>query len=237
MGHGFPRISHISGLTLARVIGLTISTLRFPILGRLLTSLRYFHPGINYYTNGAGHQYHSFTGEVERRFAQGLSAPRIVDVGTRYRRPERGESLRSENANVLSIKGHCPDAPAQFQLDLPVAVRKGQTISDQRRPWIESSPGGGWEISGVYSYYSGQKSLTPLGACGPTGTANSQPAAPLPMSFSGRRHGRNSRLQNTCVVDPVAILAPVSNDVMRYPNSINRDVERTTVVSTVTSSS
>jgi hypothetical protein len=113
------------------------------------------YPGISYLTNGAGHQYHSFTAEAERRFAKGLAYQLswvwARDIGDL----ERGQS--PENAfNRAREKGVWLDIPTHrltgnFLWELPF----GKTGSRLRRGVL-----GGWELNAVYSFYSGQF-LTP----------------------------------------------------------------------------
>lgn len=130
------------------------------------------YPNITYFTNGAGHQYHSFTTEVERRMARGLQFQSswvwARDIGDL----ERGQSLENpfDRRRERSV---WPDIPThRFTTNLIYQLPFGKG-----RPWLSNSGrlvnaiAGGWEISGIYSYYSGQF-LTPLwSGADPTGTA------------------------------------------------------------------
>jgi hypothetical protein len=78
------------------------------------------YPGITYITNGAGHQFHSFTAEVERRMARGCSSKArgcgratsaIWSAGSRWRIPSTARRERSVWPDV-------PDTPLHDELDL-----------------------------------------------------------------------------------------------------------------------
>jgi hypothetical protein len=129
------------------------------------------YPAINYLTNGAGHQYHSLSVEVERRFVKGLSYQAswvwARDIGDL----DRGES--PENAyNRERERG--------VWLDIPTHRLTGNLVYElpfgRNKQWLKSGRAvnavfGGWEISGIYSYHSGQF-MTPLWTGpDPTGTA------------------------------------------------------------------
>lgn len=130
------------------------------------------YPVINYFTNGAGHQFHSFTAEVERRMARGLQFQSswvwARDIGDL----ERGQLLENpfDRERERSVS---PDIP----------THRFTTNGIYQLPWGKGRPFltnanralnaivGGWDISGIYSYYSGQF-LTPLwSGPDPTGTA------------------------------------------------------------------
>lgn len=128
-------------------------------------------PGINYFTNGAGHQFHSFTAEAERRMARGLQFQAswvwARDVGDM----ERGQLLENpfDRQREVSV---APDIPThRFSTNLIYELPFGKG-----RPFMSSSNRGvnaivgGWSTSIIYSYYSGQF-LTPLWTGpDPTGT-------------------------------------------------------------------
>jgi hypothetical protein len=137
------------------------------------------YPGINYFTNGAGHQYHSFTGEVERRFARGLylqgSWTWARDIGdlNRGEVSENPYDRNRERAVALDIPTHRVNVNSIYQL--PFGKGK-QFLGDAGRGL--NLVVGGWEISAVYSYYSGQF-LTPLWTGpDPTGTAFTTSSTP-----------------------------------------------------------
>jgi hypothetical protein len=130
------------------------------------------YPGINYFVNGAGHQFHSLTLEAERRMARGLQAQSswvwARDIGDL----ERGQSLENpfDRQREVSV---APDIPTHrfttnWIYQLPFG--KGRPmLSDAGR--VLNLAVGGWDLSGIYSYYSGQF-LTPFWTGpDPTGTA------------------------------------------------------------------
>ncbi|HYI93951.1 MAG TPA: carboxypeptidase-like regulatory domain-containing protein [Bryobacteraceae bacterium] len=130
------------------------------------------YPAINYFTNGAGHQFHSLTAEAERRMARGLqfqiSWVWARDIGDL----ERGQTLENpfDRQREVSV---APDIPThRFTTNLIYELPFGKG-----RPFLSSANRavnafvGGWDISAIYSYYSGQF-LTPLWTGpDPTGTA------------------------------------------------------------------
>ena len=130
------------------------------------------YPGINYFTNGAGHQYHSFTGEVERRFAQGLylqgSWTWARDIGDLERGgiSENPFDRSRERAVWLDIPTHRTTINWIYQLPFgkgkPFASNVGRGMN---------LVVGGWELSGIYSYYSGQFLTPTWSGPDPTGTA------------------------------------------------------------------
>ena len=142
------------------------------------------YPGISYFTNGAGHQYHGLTTEVERRFAQGLylqgSWVWARDIGDL----NRGESLenpfdRARDRGVwLDIPTHRTNINFIYQLPFG----KGRPLFANMPGWANLIAGG-WEISGVHSYYSGQF-LTPLwSGPDPTGTAFTSSRTPANVTI------------------------------------------------------
>jgi hypothetical protein len=137
------------------------------------------YPSINYFTNGASHQYHGFTAEVERRMARGLQfqsswtwARDIGDV-ERGRNPENPHDRRRDRAVWTDIPTH--RVTTNFMYQLPWG--KGRPFLNQANRAVDFLLGG-WELSGVYSYYSGQF-LTPLWTGpDPTGTFFTSSATP-----------------------------------------------------------
>lgn len=130
------------------------------------------YPNITYITNGAGHQFHSFTAEAERRMVKGLQIQAswvwARDIGDL----ENGENLENpfDRRRDRSVWADIPTHrfTTNFLYQLPWG--KG-------RPFLSGAGRvlnafiGGWDISGIYSYYSGQF-LTPLWTGpDPTGTA------------------------------------------------------------------
>jgi Carboxypeptidase regulatory-like domain len=141
------------------------------------------YPGVNYLTNGAGHQYHSMTAEVERRFVKGFSyqgswvwARDIGDID-RGASPENAYDRERERGVWLDIPTH--RVTGNFIYELPFGRGK---------QWLNSGRAahavfGGWEIAGVYSYHSGQF-MTPLWTGpDPTGTAFTTSRTPATVTI------------------------------------------------------
>ncbi|MBL8220161.1 MAG: hypothetical protein JNL62_13080, partial [Bryobacterales bacterium] len=129
------------------------------------------YPGITYISNGGGHQYHSMTAEVERRFAKGLSFQFSYvlarDIGDleRGESPENAYDRRRERAVWLDIPTH--RATGNFVYQLPFG--RGKKFLNSSR--VVDLIAGGWELSGVYSLYSGQFLTPQWTGPDPAGTA------------------------------------------------------------------
>ncbi len=130
------------------------------------------YPGIIYITNGAGHQFHSLTLEVERKLAKGLQFQSswvwARDIGDL----EKGQTLENPYDRVRE-RSVAPDIPTSrfttnWIYELPFG--KGRTFVGSAHPALNAIIGG-WSVSAIYSYYSGQF-LTPMWTGpDPTGTA------------------------------------------------------------------
>lgn len=115
------------------------------------------YPGISYFTNGAGHQYHGLTTEVERSMAKGLyfqaSWTWARDIGDldRGSSPENPFDRERERSVIADIPTHRMTANWLYQLPFG----RGRTyLSSVNR--LANLAVGGWELSGIYSVYSGQ---------------------------------------------------------------------------------
>ena len=129
------------------------------------------YPSISYYTNGAGHQYNGLTAEANRHFAKGLYYQASWTWARDRYDLERGEvpenpyDRQRERAVAMGIPTHRINMNFVYQLPFG----KGRKFGGG--PRLLDAIVGGWELSGVYSRFSGQF-LTPLWS-GPdtTGTA------------------------------------------------------------------
>jgi hypothetical protein len=129
------------------------------------------YPAINYYTNGAGHQFNGLTAEAERRMSKGLyyqfSWAWARDIGDleRGQESENPFDRRRERAVWLDIPTH--RLTANWIYEFPFG--KGRKFLSSASRGVDLLVGG-WELSGIYSYYSGQF-LTPVwSGPDPTGT-------------------------------------------------------------------
>jgi hypothetical protein len=115
------------------------------------------YPAITYISNGAGHQYHGFQAEVERRFLNGLSYQAswnwARDIGDleRGQSPENPFDRQRERGVWLDIPTH--RITGNFIYELPFG--RGKPFLNVAGP-VANHVFGGWEISAIYSYYSGQ---------------------------------------------------------------------------------
>lgn len=169
------------------------------------------YPAITYITNGAGHQYHSVTLEANRRMARGLyyqvSYTLARDIGD-LERGASGEDAynrQRERAVWLDIPTHRPSANVVWELPFG---RGRQFLSGAGR--AADAVVGGWDISGVFSYYSGQF-LTPLWTGpDPTGTAFSASTTPAQVTIRPN-HLRDANLDERTTArwfDPTAFAPP-----------------------------
>ncbi len=142
------------------------------------------YPGITYTTNGAGHQYNSLTLEAERRFLNGfsyqLSWVWARDIGDL----ERGESSenpfdrRRERSVWLDIPSH--RVTGNLIYELPFGPGK-KFLSGSGR--LMRTLAAGWEVSAIYSSYSGQFLTPTWTGPDPTGTAFSNNRTPAQVTI------------------------------------------------------
>jgi len=138
------------------------------------------YPGVNYVTNGAGHQYHALTTEVERRMSRGLyfqfswSLARDIGDLERNEAPENAYDRRRERGVWSDIPTHRVTANCVYELPFG----KGRPFLNGANR-VANAIAGGWEISAIFNYNSGEF-LTPLWTgrdpAGYAFTANRTPA-------------------------------------------------------------
>ncbi len=138
------------------------------------------YPGINYLTNGAGHQYNALTTEVKSRgnksLTYQLSYTLARDIGDleRGQSPENAFDRHRERGPWIDIPKHAVTGNVIW--DLPFG--KGKHFLSNGNGLI-NAVAGGWSTSVIYTFHSG-RFLTPLWTGpDPTGTAyttNSTPA-------------------------------------------------------------
>ncbi|MFB3829196.1 MAG: carboxypeptidase regulatory-like domain-containing protein [Bryobacteraceae bacterium] len=131
------------------------------------------YPGINYYTNGAGHQYNGLMLEAERRWSKGLayqlSWTWARDIGDleRDESPENAYDRRRERAVWLDIPTHRVTGNVIWQVPF------GSNLKGIAKTLVY-----GWELSAILSTYSGQF-ITPFWTGpDPTGTAYTSSRTP-----------------------------------------------------------
>ncbi|MDQ6704963.1 MAG: hypothetical protein M3Z85_03235, partial [Acidobacteriota bacterium] len=142
------------------------------------------YPGINYLTNGAGHQYNGVTGEIKRRGAKGLtyqvSYTLARDIGDleRGQSPENAYDRHRERGPWLDIPKHAVTGNLIWE----VPVGKGQRFLSNGNRWL-NAVAGGWSTSLIYTYHAG-RFLTPLWTGpDPTGTAYTTNSAPATVTI------------------------------------------------------
>ena len=130
------------------------------------------YAAINYYTNGAGHQYNGLTLEARRRMTAGLQfqsswtwARDIYDLD-RDQLAENPFDRHRERAVAPSIATHRFTSNALYELPFGKGRHWG-TQAPRSLNWVI----GGWAISAVYSLYSGQFLTPQWTGPDPTGTA------------------------------------------------------------------
>ncbi|MEK7406989.1 MAG: carboxypeptidase-like regulatory domain-containing protein [Acidobacteriota bacterium] len=142
------------------------------------------YPGITYYSNGGGHQYHSLTVEAERRLFRGLvyqvSHVWARDIGDleRGESPENAYDRRRERAVWDDIPTHRTSGSLIWRLPFG----RGGT-------WLASAGGashalvGGWEISAVFTRHTGQFLTPQWTGTDPTGTAYTTSRTPAQVTI------------------------------------------------------
>lgn len=142
------------------------------------------YPGITYVTNGAGHQYNSLHLEGERRFLNGfsyqLSWVYARDIGDleRGESPEDALDRKREKAVWLDIPTH--RVTGNMIYELPFG--KGKKILGGANR-LTNLIAGGWELSAIYSSYSGQFLTAAWTGSDPTGTAFSSSRTPAQVTI------------------------------------------------------
>jgi hypothetical protein len=154
------------------------------------------YPAINYFTNGAGHQYHGLTLEAERQMVNGLylqgSWVWARDIGdlNRGASPENAFDRQREVAVWEDIPTHRVTVNWVYQLPFG----RGRHFLGSTNRWANLAFGG-WEVSGIYSLYSGQF-LTPQWSLpDPTGTAFTTGRTP-PVVTRRPNHLRDANLSS-----------------------------------------
>jgi len=146
------------------------------------------YPGITYISNGAGHQYNSLTVEVERRLARGLgyqfSWVWARDIGDleRGESPENAYDRRRERAVWLDIPTHRVTGNLIYEFPF------GKGARGARRAVLD-----GWELTAVYSLFSGEFLTPQWTGPDPTGTAYTSSRTPAQVTIRPD-HLRNANL-------------------------------------------
>jgi hypothetical protein len=152
------------------------------------------YPAITYLSNGAGHQYHSMTLEAERRFTSGLayqvSWVWARDIGDleRGESPESAYDRRRERGVWLDIPTHRVTGNLIYELPFGRGRKFGGGMS---KLW--NAVLGGWEMSAVYSSYSGQFLTPTWTGPDPTGTAFTATRTPANITLRPD-HLRNANI-------------------------------------------
>jgi hypothetical protein len=142
------------------------------------------YPAITYQTNGAGHQYHSLTTEVTRKMAHGLyyqlSWTWARDIGDldRGASGEDAYDRRRERSVWLDIPTHRPSANVIYELPFG----KGKRFLSGGGKAMRAIAGG-WELSGIFSMYTGQFLTPQWTGPDPTGTAFTSSRTPAQVTI------------------------------------------------------
>ena len=146
-------------------------------------------------SNGAGHQYNSLTLEGERRFLNGfsyqLSWVYARDIGDleRGESPENAFDRKREKAVWLDIPTH--RVTGNLIYELPFGPGKKYVNSPNR---LLRTLAAGWELSAIYSSYSGQFLTPTWTGPDPTGTVftNNRTPAQVTIRPDALRNGNLS---------------------------------------------
>lgn len=129
------------------------------------------YPAINYTDNGAGHQYHGVSIEVERRRLKGFSYQVYYTLAKDIQDLENTESpeYAYDRARERSTWGALPRHRVQINSIYELPVGRGKTFLSGAGK-VANAIAGGWAISGIYIYEQGA-TITPLWTGpDPTGT-------------------------------------------------------------------
>jgi len=142
------------------------------------------YAAIDYYTNGAGHQYNALTTEVERPMARGLSFQSAWvwarDIGdlSRGQRTENPFDRARERSVSMDVPTHRWNT--NFIYLLPFG--KGMTfLSGANRPLDLLL--GGWELAGSFTAATGRFLTPTISVPDPTGTAYTSSSTPATVSL------------------------------------------------------
>lgn len=154
------------------------------------------YPGINYTTNGAGHQYHAMTLEAERRMKGGFHGQIYYtlarDIGDLEdgQSPEYAYDRARERGVWIDIPTH--RVSANFIYELPFGRGK---------PWMSNAHKavdalfGGWQIGGIYNFDTGNFLTPTWTGPDPTGTRYTTSRTPVNVTIRPD-HLRNGNISN-----------------------------------------
>ena len=166
-------------------------------------------PNVNYITNGAGHQYNSLNLEIKRRFASGLlydfswvwardigdleggNVPSSSSSNLGYQAPEYAYDIRRERAPWEDIPTH--RVTGDILYELPVGRGKRWLANTGRAVNLLL---GGWEISSVYTFNTGQFLTPKWSGPDPTNTFDTKSTTPPNVTI------RPNILANPGLADP-----------------------------------
>jgi hypothetical protein len=138
------------------------------------------YPGINYLSNGAGHQYHSLTTEAKRHFARGLTYQAswvwARDIGDGS--PENAYDRQRERGVAGTVPTHRITGNVIYEL--PFGKGRAYLSGAGRALNLLA---GGWEVSTVYAYNSGEFLTATWTGPDPTGTAYTTSKTPAQVSI------------------------------------------------------
>jgi hypothetical protein len=142
------------------------------------------YPAINYRTNGAGHQYHALSAEMERQMASGvfyqISWTWARDIGDleRGESPENAYDRARERSVLVDIPTHRITSSVVYQLPFGKGKRLGTNAGRFLNGLI-----GGWQLSAIY-YQSTGPFLTPAWTGpDPTGTRYTASRTPAQVTL------------------------------------------------------
>ncbi len=142
------------------------------------------YPGINYYTNGAGHQYNAFTAEVERPMAKGLGMQSAWvwarDIGDL----SRGQRVENpfDRARERSVSSDVPTHRFNTNFIYLLPFGKGMTFASGAGRALDLVLGG-WELAGSFTAATG-RFLTPVfWGPDPTGTVYTTSETPATVGL------------------------------------------------------
>ena len=129
------------------------------------------YPDILYTDNGAGHQYHGFTFEVERRMRNGLHFQSYYTFAKDIGDLERGQEPENayDRAREVTVWERQPIHRISSNVVWQLPLGRGRAWGQDMHPVVEAIAGG-WDLSGILAWETGRY-LQPLWTGpDPTGT-------------------------------------------------------------------
>ena len=169
------------------------------------------YPSILYMDNGAAHNYHGFTMEAERRMKRGLMYQAAYTWARSVGDDDRGTAIENpfDRARERSVFQGIPSQRMTLMAIYELPFGKGRTFLSTTPRWLDVIAGG-WQLSAIGMFQSGQWLTPSVSIPDPTGTVYTT-GRNRPLVSIRPDQLRDARLQNPTIdrwFDPAAFAAP-----------------------------